>query len=58
MIDLLLPSTDLGVLAQVGSLIVLGALAIYATRRQRDWQLVAIGTTLLIVGFFGLRAHH
>lgn len=58
MIDLVLPTTDAGVVVQSVIVLVLGAGAVFATRRRREWMLVAIGTTMVILGFFGLRALH
>lgn len=58
MIDLILPATDAGVVVQTVIVLVLGAGAVIATRRRREWMLVAIGLTLLVFGFFGLRALH
>lgn len=58
MIDLLLPRTDLGVLVQLSAVSILGGLALYVTRRRRDWRLVVAGVLVLVLGLFGLRALH
>lgn len=58
MSDLVLPATDAGVAVQAVIVLVLGAGAVFAIRRRREWMLVAIGLTLLVFGFFGLRALH
>jgi len=57
-IDLVLPATDAGVAVQTAIVLVLGAVAVFATRRRREWMLVAGGLTLVILGLFGLRALH
>lgn len=58
MIDLLLPATDAGVLAQVIVVLVVGVVTISLTRRNREWRLIAVGGTLLALGLLGLRALH
>ncbi|MFP3883211.1 MAG: hypothetical protein ACLFRT_15285 [Actinomycetota bacterium] len=58
MIDLVLPATDAGVAVQAAIVLVLGTGAVFATRRRREWMLVAVGLTLVTLGFFGLRALH
>lgn len=58
MIDLVLPTTDAGVAVQTVVVLILGAGAVFVTRRRREWMLVAIGLTMVILGFFGLRALH
>lgn len=57
-IDLILPRTDAGVLAQVVAVVVIGAVAVVATRSRRDWRLVALGSTLFALALMGLRALH
>lgn len=58
MIDLLLPATDGGVLAQLIVFVLVGGLAIVATKNHREWRLVAFGGTILGLGLMGLRALH
>lgn len=58
MIDLLLPSTDAGVLAQVIIVTVVGVVAYVVTRRHREWRLVALGATVCVLALMGLRALH
>lgn len=58
MIDLILPATDAGVAVQLVVFVVLGGLALFATRHHREWRLVAVGSLLLVLGLFGLRALH
>lgn len=56
--DLLLPSTDGGVLAQVVCVgLALGAVA-FAVRRRRELLLFVTGVFLVTAGFFGLRTLH
>lgn len=58
MIDLVLPATDAGVAVQVAVVLLLGSGAVFVSRKRREWRLVAIGATLMVLGFFGLRALH
>lgn len=58
MIDLILPETDGGVLAQLVAVLVLGVFALGLTRKHRDWRLIAVGATVLTVALIGLRALH
>lgn len=58
MIDLLLPATDGGVLAQMIVVVVAGVVAVVATRRHTEWRLVAMGGTIVALGLLGLRALH
>ena len=58
MIDILLPATDAGVLAQVIVVFVLGAAVTVATWRRREWRLLAVGGTFLALALMGLRALH
>lgn len=56
---LLLPATDLGVAVQaVTAVAVLGWLWWLAGRRGREWRLVVVGSALVVLGLFGLRAVH
>jgi len=57
-LDLLVPTTDAGVLIQaviVGSVLIL---LLAVTWRRGEWRLVSIGLTILAIGFFGVRALH
>lgn len=56
--SLLLPRTDLGVLAQVIVLGALLALAVWGTRRRPEYRLLALGVGLLLFALMGLRAAH
>jgi hypothetical protein len=58
MIDLIMPKTDAGVAVQLVVVLLLGSAAVFLTWRRTEWRLVAIGATLMVLGFFGLRALH
>jgi uncharacterized integral membrane protein len=58
LIDVLLPATDAGVLAQVIAVFVIGAAVTAVTWRRREWRLLAIGGTFLALALMGLRALH
>lgn len=56
--DLLFPSTDAGVAAQVASLVVMTIGVTWQVRRERSLVMLTIGVAMLVVGWFGLRALH
>jgi hypothetical protein len=56
--SLLLPRTDLGVLAQVIVLTAALALAVWSTRRRPELRLLAVGTGVMLFALMGLRAAH
>jgi hypothetical protein len=56
--DLLLPTTDAGVLAQAVLALVVFAALLVVTRRDRDLRLLVVGTAVLTAGLFMLRAAH
>lgn len=56
--SLLLPRTDLGVLAQVVVLVALLALAVWGTPCRPEYRLLALGVGLLLFALMGLRAAH
>ncbi|MEE8332115.1 MAG: hypothetical protein V3R84_10130 [Acidimicrobiia bacterium] len=56
--DILLPRTDGGVLAQLIALVAMSGLAIFALRRRPPERLVAIGLSLVAFGLIGVRALH
>lgn len=58
LIDLLLPATDAGVLAQLVLAALVGVWAIWKFWRVPEWRLVAIGATLVALGLIGVRALH
>jgi hypothetical protein len=57
-VDLLLPSTDAGVAAQLVLVIVSLGFALWRFWRDPDIRLVVIGSGLLVLGFIGFRALH
>jgi len=57
-LDIVLPSTDLGVLAQTLAAFVVFVLALWRFWRSPDARLLTIGFGLVLFGFFGFRALH
>ncbi|MEX0699456.1 MAG: hypothetical protein WD354_06945 [Acidimicrobiia bacterium] len=58
MIDLLLPSTDGGVLAQVVAVLIVGTTGAVASRRKKELRLIIIGSTAFALALMGFRALH
>ncbi len=58
MIDLLLPRTDAGVLAQAALVFPALGSALIAVRRDREWRLLVIGMLTITAAWFGLRSLH
>ena len=58
MLDLLLPTTDAGVAAQFGLLLVVAATGAWFARHNKDVLRLVIGLTLLIAGLMAVRAIH
>jgi hypothetical protein len=58
MIDVLLPATDAGVIAQVVVVIVVWAGALWTLRNRPDSRLLTFGAGLLVLAFIGVRALH
>ncbi len=56
MIDLLLPATDSGVLAQVIVVLVLGIVSVITTRHRREMSLLMGGATALLLALMAVRA--
>ena len=56
--DLLYPATDAGVAVQVAVAAVATAAMLALVRRERALVLLAIGISMLVFGWFGLRALH
>jgi hypothetical protein len=56
--DLLLPTTDAGVVAQALLALVVLTAAFVAVRRDRDLRLLVLGVATLTAGLFMLRAAH
>ena len=58
MLDLLLPSTDGGVAIQLAIWLVLTAVALWFTRNNNDFRLLAVGLSILTFGIMAIRAIH
>jgi hypothetical protein len=58
MIDLLLPRTDGGVLAQAIVVAVVSGIALVIVRRNREVTLLVAGLATVAVAWMGLRALH
>ncbi len=58
MMDLLLPRTDAGVAVQFGVFVTFALATVVRVRRRPEWLVLAIGTLLLGLGLFGVRAVH
>lgn len=56
--DLLLPTTDAGVLAQAGVVGVVVVWLLVVTRRQPDLRLLVLGGAVFVAGLFMLRGAH
>lgn len=56
--ELLHPRTDAGVLAQVGVVVAVWALALWRTRSARDLRLLVVGLGVLVLALMALRAAH
>jgi hypothetical protein len=52
------PTTDLGVVLQVASLLAVLALSWWVARTRTEWRLVIAGIGLVLLGTIGLRAAH
>lgn len=57
-VEVLLPRTDAGVAAQLGVLVLIGTVGMWATRRQPDVRFVVLPTLVLLLLLFGVRAVH
>lgn len=58
MMDLLLPTTDVGVAAQVAVWTIVSVGALIVTRRNTDLRLLVVGLSVLTLGLMGVRAIH
>jgi hypothetical protein len=58
LVDLLSPTTDTGVMAQLIVVLAVGGPATFGLRRHREARVLAMGATLLLLGLIGLRAIH
>lgn len=52
------PMTDIGVVVQVVATILIGVLVGVAVRRERSLVLLVAGTTLVLLGWYGIRGLH
>ncbi len=57
-LDLLLPTTDAGVLAQLTMLVLLGSVFIWRFRSHTEARLIVVGLLLVGGGAIALRAVH
>ncbi|CAN5121593.1 hypothetical protein BH23ACT2_BH23ACT2_01910 [soil metagenome] len=58
MSEVLLPRTDVGVLAQVVAVVAITASALWMLRGSRDAVHLVLGLFLVTMAFFGLRTLH
>lgn len=58
MIEIFLPSTDRGVLFQLVLWTIVSGYAIYKTRTNQDYRVLAIGVSLVVYSLMGVRALH
>jgi hypothetical protein len=58
LLDLFLPSTDGGVAVQFAVWLVLSAAALWFTRHNKDFRLLAVGLSVLTLGVMAVRAIH
>ena len=58
MLDVLLPATDGGVIAQLVFVLVVWAIALWLLRNRPDSRLLATGVGLVLVALIGVRALH
>jgi hypothetical protein len=56
--ELLLPRTDAGVAVQVVVVAVVGVVAFWSARRDREIRTFVLGCVIFTYAFFGLRAVH
>ena len=58
MLDVLLPATDAGAIAQAVAVVVVWAGALWALRNRPDSRLLTFGAGLVVLAFMGVRALH
>ncbi len=56
--DVLFPSTDAGVVGQVLGVLAVTVAVVWFVRRERALVTLVVGVSLVLLGFFGLRALH
>lgn len=52
------PTTDAGVLAQVVVTLLVASAVIVLVRQERSLVLLAVGVTLVVLGWYGIRSLH
>lgn len=57
-IDFLLPATDGGVAVQLGAWTLISGFSIYRTRHDKDFRILAVGVSILVLSAMGIRALH
>ena len=57
-IDVLLPTTDAGVLAQLIAVLAAGSVGLTIARRHPDGRLQVVGATLVALAFMAVRTLH
>ncbi|MEA1904019.1 MAG: hypothetical protein U9N56_10880 [Actinomycetota bacterium] len=57
-LDLILPTTDGGVFAQLAAAVVLFVAALWFFRSNREARFLTVGVGLVVLGLMGLRALH
>lgn len=58
LVEVLLPRTDAGVVAQLGGLAVISVVLLWVTRRRPDVRFVVVPALVLVALLFGVRALH
>lgn len=58
LVELLLPRTDAGVVAQLAAVVLVAALLLWRVRRHADLRLLVAAVTFFVLGLFSLRAMH
>ena len=56
--DLLHPATDAGVAAQVMGVVVVTTIVTTLVLRERSLVMLTVGASMVVLGWFGLRALH
>lgn len=56
--DVLFPATDAGVIGQTLGVLAVTIAVVWLVRRERALVTLVIGVSLMLLGFFGLRALH
>lgn len=56
--SVLLPTTDGGVAVQVGAVLLLGGVGLWAARERPHWRTLVVGVVMVLMALAGLRAAH